>query len=408
MMNRSSLRKTALAAVVLSGLVSRNALGQRARDRFGPVWAPVQEFFHRTLNDEGVVGGSMFFFHGDTVLAREFHGLADLATKRPVDERTIYHWASITKTFTSIAIMQLRDRGRLSLDDPILKYVPELRAVHNPFGLMEAITLRMLMSHSAGFRNGTWPWGGDQPWHPFEPKEWSQLVAMMPYTEILFPPGSKFSYSNPGVIYLGRTIEGLSGEDYEVYVEKNLLRPLGMSASYFDVTPYHLLPYRSNNYDVKAGTPVANGLDFDTGITVSNGGLNAPVADMVKYLQFLVGAPGVPEAARGVLARASLEEMWKPVVPLGGPEGGSIGLAYFLIERNGIGLVGHTGSQRAFRSFFYIDPVSKAGVIAVFNTAPVDDPRNPTDQGPDKPRIGMVMSGLLQRLVDGVFPIYRP
>ncbi len=403
-----SFRQTALAVLLIVGLSPTTGQGQKARDRFAPAWAPVRAFFHQTLKDEGVVGGSMVFFHGDTVLAQEFHGLADLATARSVDERTIYHWASITKTFTSIAVMQLRDRGRLRLDDPAVKYVPELRAVHNPFGPMEAITLRMLMSHSAGFRNGTWPWGGDKPWHPHEPAAWSQLVAMMPYTEILFEPGTKFSYSNPGVIFLGRTIETLTGEDYETYVEKNLLRPLGMSSSYFDLTPYHLLPFRSNNYDVGAGGPVANGLDFDTGITVSNGGLNAPITDMVKYLQFLVGAPGVPAAGRGVLARGSLEEMWKPVLPLGGPEGGSIGLAYFLLERKGLSLVGHTGSQKAFRSFFYIDPVSKAGVIAVFNTAPTDDPRNPTDQGPGKPRIGMLFSGLLERLTDGVFPIYRP
>ena len=407
MMTGPSFRQTALAVLLIAGLGPTTGPAQTTRDRFTPAWAPVKEFFHRTLNDEGVVGGSMIFFHGDTVLAQEFHGLADLATNRAVDERTIYHWASITKTFTSIAVMQLRDRGRLGLDDPALQYVPELRAVHNPFGPMEAITLRMLMSHSAGFRNGTWPWGGDKPWHPHEPVAWSQLVAMMPYTEILFQPGTKFSYSNPGVIFLGRTIEALTGEDYETYIEKNLFQPLGMSSSYFDLTPYHLLPFRSNNYDVGTGGPVANGLDFDTGITVSNGGLNAPITDLVKYLQFLVGAPGVPAAGRGVLARASLEEMWKPLLPLGGPEGGSIGLAYFLLERKGLNLVGHTGSQKAFRSFFYIDPVSKAGVVAVFNTAPTDDPRNPTDQGPGKPRIGVLFSGLLGRLTDGVFPIYR-
>ena len=97
------------------------------------------------------------------------------------------------------------------------------------------------MSHAAGFRNPTWPWGGDQPWHPFEPTEWSQLVAMMPYTEILFPPGSRYSYSNPGIIFLGRAIEGLTGDDYEVYVEKNMLRPLGMRRELFDLTPYHLV-----------------------------------------------------------------------------------------------------------------------------------------------------------------------
>ena len=82
-----------------------------------------------------------------------FYGLADAERNRPVDEETIYHWASITKTLTGIAIMQLRDRGLLSLDDPVIKYVPELRAAHNPYGDMSEITIRQLMSHSAGFRN---------------------------------------------------------------------------------------------------------------------------------------------------------------------------------------------------------------------------------------------------------------
>ena len=63
----------------------------------------------------------------------------------------------------------------LTLDDPIVKYLPELRQVHNPYGSMDAVTLRMLMSHSAGFRNPTWPWGGDQDWHPFEPPGWAQV-----------------------------------------------------------------------------------------------------------------------------------------------------------------------------------------------------------------------------------------
>ena len=81
-------------------------------------------------------------------------GYQDLATKRPVDADTIFHWASITKTFTGIAIMQLRDRGLLSLDDPVVKYVPELRRVHNPFGDISQVTIRHLMTHSAGLPRG--------------------------------------------------------------------------------------------------------------------------------------------------------------------------------------------------------------------------------------------------------------
>lgn len=355
-----------------------------------------------------MVGGALLFVHGDTVLAREYHGFADLATRRAVDDSTIFHWASITKTFTAIALMQLRDRGRVSLDDPAVVHVPELQAVHDTFGTIADIRLRQLLSHSAGFRNGTWPWGGDRPWHPFEPTRWTQLVAMMPYTEILFPPGSRYSYSNPGMIFVGRTIEALSGDDYEVYVDKNLLKPLGMSSSYFDLTPYHLLRHRSNNYEVRAGVPHANGLDFDTGITVSNGGLNAPLVDMVKYLRFLAGSPGTTADARAVLARSTLEEMWRPVLPTGGTEADSIGLGFFILRRNGTRTIGHTGSQAGFRSFFYLDPETGAGAIAVFNAAPSDDPRNPTDQSGAKPRIPVIFGGLLDRLFTGIFPLFRP
>jgi CubicO group peptidase (beta-lactamase class C family) len=75
--------------------------------------------------------------------------------------------------------MQLRDRGLLALDDPVVKYVPEVR-IHNPFGDVSQITIRRLMSHSAGLRASTWPWGGDRPWQPFEPTEWSQLRGGAP------------------------------------------------------------------------------------------------------------------------------------------------------------------------------------------------------------------------------------
>lgn len=274
------------------------------------------KYFHETLAAEGVVGGAVALVHGDSVVAREFHGFADRDSRRPVNEQTIFHWASITKTFTAIALMQFVERGAVSLDDPAVRLVPELRLAHNPFGPIEEITWGHLLSHSAGFRGGTWPWGGDQPWHPFEPTQWSQLVAMMPYTDIQFKPGTKFRYSNPGLVFVGRAVETLAGEDFEVYLEKNLLRPLGMRSAYFDRTPYHLLPYRSNNYDVDQGVATANGLDFDTGITVSNGGLNASLDDMTRYLGFLAGSSRDP-AAKGVLARSTLERMWQPRLPLG-------------------------------------------------------------------------------------------
>jgi len=371
-------------------------------------WREATTAFDQYVRSDSIVGASLVYFVDGRIVAEHDMGWQDRDAQVPADSNTIWHWGSITKTLTGIAIMQLRDRGRLRLTDPIVRYVPELRKVHDPYGDVSEITIGMLMSHAAGFRNSTWPWGGDQPWQPFEPTDWSQLVAMMPYTEILFPPGSKYSYSNPGIIFLGRTIEGLTDDDFEVYMEKNVLRPLDMRSAYYDITPYHLLEYRSNNYTMVDGSPKANGLDFDTGITTSNGGLNASLPDMVKYLQFLVGAPGLSVDARNVLARSSLEEMWRPVLPLAPGSADSIGRSYFIYHRNGLRLLGHTGSQAAFRSFFYLDPVSRTGVIAAFNTAPADDPRNPPDAEAAKPRIGVIFDGLLDRLAGSVFPYFRP
>jgi len=345
-------------------------------------FAAFDRFFDARLAEQGIVGASFVLLRDHRVAHARTFGVADLRSRRPVDAETIFHWASITKTFTAIGIMQLRDRGLLSLDDPIVAYVPELRQVYNPYGPMDAITLRMLMSHSAGFRNPTWPWGGDQDWHPFEPPGWAQVAAMLPYTKIEFPPGSKYSYSNPGIIFLGRVLERLTGDDYEVYIDKNILKPLEMYRSFFDAAPYHLRRHRSHSYFWRNGAPVEARFDFDTGVTVSNGGLNAPLADMAKYMDFLMGDPARQADYDGVLRRASLEEMWKPVVAVGRSEespGGQMGLCFFLEQHGGLPFVAHSGSQNGFISHFYVHMESRTAYLVAFNT--VADPVGPDGKG---------------------------
>ncbi|HQZ39123.1 MAG TPA: serine hydrolase domain-containing protein [Vicinamibacterales bacterium] len=343
-------------------------------------WSGVAALFTQRLQQTGIVGGSVTFVQDGHVAHEAVAGFQDQATRRPVDRDTIFHWASITKTFTGIAIMQLRDRGFFSLDDPVVKYVPELREVHNPFGDISQVTIRHLMSHSGGFRAGTWPWGGDQPWHPFEPTRWAQLVAMMPYTELQFRPGTKYSYSNPGVIFLGRIIELFSGDDYEVYIAKNILMPLGMTRTFFDRAPRHLLDHRSHSYTADDdGTVHEQPFDFDSGITVSNGGLNAPLGDMATYLSFLIDGNDT------ILKQSSLLEMATPQVRAADGEGGSgedvqAGLSCF-IERHGqVELVGHSGDQNGFISHLYVHRPSRSGYIASFNTtvSSTRDPRHTT------------------------------
>lgn len=360
---------------------------------------------HRAeIRRSGIVGSSFYVVRDGRIVVADHIGLQDADTNVPVDARTIYHWASITKTMTGIAIMQLRDRGLLKLDDPILRYVPELAAVHNPFGDTGATTLRQLMSHSAGFGGGTWRWR-DRNWQPFEPKSWAQLAAMLPYTEVQFRPGSRFSYSNPGIVYLGQVIERLSGEDFEVYVDKNILKPLGMHASYFDRTPPHLLPHRSHSYYVRGGKRTAAPFDVDTGVTVSNGGLNAPLPDMAKYAAFLLGDPQRRSEYDLVLKRSSLEEMWQPQIAAGedftqGRMAATTrsGLSFFIDRSEGIRIIGHNGDQNGFRAYLSLCPDQRMGSLLAFNTETRGVENNPSNRTTAESRIALATDGLCKAL----------
>jgi CubicO group peptidase (beta-lactamase class C family) len=365
------MRLAGLAGVAL--VVTLAGPGGGGQAATVPGWAEAARVHKERVEAVGIVGSSLFLVRDGKVVAQQQVGYQDLGSRRPVDGDTIFHWASITKTFTGIAIMQLRDRKLLALDDPIVKYVPELREVHNPYGDISQVTLRHLMSHTAGFRAGTWPWGGDEDWHPFEPTHWEQVVAMFPYTKLLFPPGSKYSYSNPGVIFLGKTIERLTGDDFEMYVTKNILMPLGMTRAFFDRAPYHLLKHRSHSYYRSEQGLQEGRFDFDTGITTSNGGLNAPLGDMARYLAFLIGNPAGAAEYDGVLARGSLEEMFTPTVRAADGEGGTgddvrMGLSFFVERHQGLEVIAHSGSQGGFLSHIYLHPPSRTAYVFACNT----------------------------------------
>jgi CubicO group peptidase (beta-lactamase class C family) len=368
-------------------------------------WPEAEAFYRKALERHHIVGSSLLVLREGRLAGRALYGLRDRDAGLPVTEETIFHWASITKTLTGIAILQLRDRGLLSLDDPAVRYLPELRQVHSPHGDISAVTLRHLLSHSAGFRAPTWPWGAGKDWEPFEPPRYEQLQAMLPYTELLFPPGSRFAYSNPGIVLLGRTIEVLTNEDYEVYVDKNILKPLGMHKSFFDRSPPHLLADRSHSY-FWDGTALREGrFDFDTGVTVSNGGLNAPLGDMALYLGFLMGDPARRHEHDRVLKRASLEEMWRPAVKVPDEAGAevSMGLTFFLERRRGLHLVAHSGSQNGFLSHFFVHAPSRTAYLVAYNTqAGGDEEKDVAKDGSSTRRLD---AELRDHLLEALFPM---
>ncbi len=160
-------------------------------------------------------------------------GLADIASGRPVDQHTLFLVASISKTFTATAIMQLRDERKLRLDDPIVRFIPEFSAVPNLFGSIEDVTLLRLLTHRSGLvgESPTAHWSTTR----FPTRE--EVLATIPKLQIAIEPDSAFKYSNLGFALLGEVIARVSGRSFTEYVRSEILTPLGMDSSAFELTP---------------------------------------------------------------------------------------------------------------------------------------------------------------------------
>jgi CubicO group peptidase (beta-lactamase class C family) len=246
---------------------------------------------------------------------------------------------------------------------------------------------------------------------------------MLPFTHIAFAPGSRWSYSNLGYVLVGQIIERLSGDNFEVYFDKNILKPLGMTSSYFDRAPYFLEPHLSASY-LRVGSKLTpQPFDFDTGITTSNSGLKAPITDMVKYLRFLIGDPANP-VYEIVLKRSSLKEAWDgtlPAVEFGseptphtsGPHGTQphMGMGFFVLDFGGHPYIIHDGDQGGFSSELLVDPAEGTASILVVNTTDRGQPSPSTAlhaQSNTEPDPGTDLRLTLRNeLIDRLFPAWH-
>jgi CubicO group peptidase (beta-lactamase class C family) len=402
---------------LFAALVSAPLWAQSSREATSPL-ASFHARFNAEFERHGIVGGGFALVDGQAPATEFFSGVARMKTQQPIDAHTAYNWASITKTMTAIAILQLRDRGLLSLDDPAVKYVPELREVHDVYGPVDAITIRDLLTHSAGFRNPTWPWDCDSAdcnWQPFEPTKWSQVAAMLPYTNVAFKPGSRWSYSNLGYVFLGQIIERITGDDFEVYITKNILMPLGMTESYFDGSPYFLEGHVSESFLRSGDKLTQQPFNFDTGITTSNSGLKAPICDMEKYARFLIGEPGNARYEI-VLKRSSLEEAWRGEIPVALPgepataytsDQPRMGLGFFVLKSGAHTFVFHDGDQGGFSAELLVDPARGCAAILAVNTTDTGSHADNTathavsNTEPDQTDLRL---DLRRELIDNVFP----
>ena len=235
-------------------------------------------------------------------------GHADLETSRRPDKDTISRVASITKTFTATAVMQLRDDGLLTLDDSLVQYLSEFSAVNPRAGSVEGVTIRRMLAHRSGLVTES-PLPG---WDALEFPSREAVLAALPQTEIVIPQDFAFKYSNLAFGLLGEVISRLSGRPYFEYMQAEILEPLGLTSSVFELTerlrPRMAVGYSRSPYaDEFSKAPYAslNGI-------AACGQLHSTVADLAKWISLQFRTGDAQRNGEQVLRGSSIEEMHRP------------------------------------------------------------------------------------------------
>ena len=246
----------------------------------------------------------------DRLMHTGTYGVQDITTKAAVTPLTSFRIASMTKSFTVLAILQLRDEGKLSLDDTVAKWLPEFAHIPLPTRDTAPLRLRQLLSHSAGLPEDN-PWG-DQQLAASDADLSRWLQRGIPFST---PPGTRYEYSNYAFALLGRVVTKASGVPYEQYVRSRILSKLQMNASTFRFTDVPLAT-RATGYRLQSDGTYREEPPLPQGAFGSAGGLLTTADDLGNYIAFHLSAwPSRDDAEHGPVRRSSVREMselWTP------------------------------------------------------------------------------------------------
>jgi len=305
------------------------------------------------------------------------YGYTDIEKKIPVTSSSLFRIASMSKSFTAMAILKLRDEGKLNLDDPAYKYIPELKNLKYPTADAPPITIRHLLTHGAGFPEDN-PWGDRQL--ADSDKEFMEFIKK----QIIFsnPPGVAYEYSNLGFALLGKIITKVSGKRYQDYIRENIWKPLGMKTSeweYGNIAADKLAHgYRWLNEKWNEETLLHDTPDGSWG---AMGSMISSIEEFGNYMALHLSAwPPRNTPDNGPVKRSSVREMHHPWRVMGFnpnykfPGGRTCGIATaycyglaWIRDCDGRVYVDHSGGLPGFGSQWRIMPGYGIGVVAFAN-----------------------------------------
>jgi CubicO group peptidase (beta-lactamase class C family) len=308
----------------------------------------------------GIPGVSAGVVHDQELVWSAGFGLANVERREPATPATLYRIASITKTFTATAILQLRDAGRLRLDDPVAQHLPWFD-VPPPDADTPVITIRHLLTHAAGLSReaGTTYWSDGS----FPTADALRAAAGRP--RAVLAPETRWKYSNFGLAMAGEIVAAVSGQPYAAYVKERILEPLGMRDTLVEApTPGHpgfATGYTRRLPGVERREVVPH---TDTRGLAPAANMTTSVQDLARFamLQFRGGPAGGPQILRG----STLREMHRPHWLEPDWQAGW-GLGFHVWRDGGQALVGHGGRLRGYRTQLLFTPADRVAVIVMTN-----------------------------------------
>ena len=339
---------------------------------------PVIDSIYKKYASENHFPGISFGIVADGELIYEnSYGYTDIAKKIAATSSSMFRIASMSKSFTAMAILKLRDEGKLNLDDPAYLYIPELKNLRYPTADSPPVTIRHLLTHGAGFPEDN-PWGDRQL--ADHDKDLMEFIGK----QISFsnPPGIAFEYSNLGFALQGKIITKVSGMRFQEYIKKNILEPLGMKTTtyeYADVALEKLAHgYRWLNDQWNEETLLHDTPDGSWG---AMGSLISSIDEFAKYMGFQLSAwPPGNAKDDGPVKRSSVREMHHPWRFIGlnpnfkFPDGRTCAIATsynyglgWMKDCDNKTYIGHSGGLPGFGSQWRIMPDYGIGVVAFAN-----------------------------------------
>jgi len=329
-------------------------------DKYAYVKAYMRWYIKEQMDDNDIVGMSIALIDDQEIVWQEGFGYEDKVKDIKATPQTRYCAGSITKLFTAMATMKLVEEGKLNIDKPFRKYLPEF-SIKSRFGSTNGITPRTIMTHHSGLPGD---WGNTE--FGINPLPYTEYVKSIKDEYVAYPPNTIMSYSNLAVTLLGHAVEKVSGMRYDRYVDKVLLSPLEMK--YADLDMKLEGKWASKSYkENKEVEEYADGL-------VPAGALHISVGEL-SHLAMMINANGVYKQHK-VLNASTLKKMFSVQnknVAFDMDE--EIGLGYF-IDKNILGTKDvayhHGGNTIAQNAYFIVSPNSKLGVVVMANTSGID------------------------------------